>query len=157
MRYFRISQDRDVPGSVRLSGVNNIGGYHEARGGDLSKLDRAIASLVDYNALNSCPDILDHDLFMVKGAVKQVFDMFLPRVQYKHCVMAERDGKRHEQYYIPLFDVLDESEAQEAMTQNRPIFCFFKGSREIWVVASVEVIEAVLRRNPAGIKISVID
>ena len=156
MRYFRISQNQDIPGSVSLREVNNIGGYHEARGGDLSKLDSAIVSLVDYIALDSCPDIHDRDIFMVKGAVKQTFDMFLPQIQYKHLVITERDGKRYEQYYIPLLDVLDKSEIQEAMIQDRPIFCFLKGSKEVWVVVSLEVIEAVLRRNPMGIRIDVI-
>lgn len=156
MRYFKLSQDRDIPGGVSLSGVNSIGGYHEARSGDLSMLDNAFVSHVDYNSLNSCPDILDLDLFMVKGAVKQVFDMYIPKSQYKHCILTERDGKKHEQYFIPLLDLVDVGEGLEAAAQDKQIFRIIS-SNERMVVVSLEVIEAVLRRSPMGVRVDVID
>jgi len=156
MIYFKISQDLDASGSIRLTGENNIGGYHEARSGDLTRLDNAIVSLVDYNSLKNCPDILDRQLYMVRGAVKQVFDIFMPSIEYKHCVFTERDGESHEQYYIPMLEVLNVNEALQAMEQHRPFFRVVV-SRERVVVVSLEVVEAMLRRNPVGIKIDVIN
>jgi len=150
VRYFKLRQDERLPNSVRLTGD-----YHEARNGDLSNVDSVIVSLVNSSPLNFYPDIISGQLFMVKGAVKQVFDMFLPKMQYKHCVMIDEPENKYEQYYIPVLDVFDVSEVSKAVASGRQIFRVIS-PRERAVVASLAAVEAVLRRSPAGIKIDAI-
>jgi len=155
MRYFELSQDLDVPFRAGIVNTIKIGGYDEAKQGDFYKLDNAIVSLVDSEALDSTPDILDRQLFMIKGAVKEVFDMFLPRIQYKHCIMTERVKKRYERYYIPLLEVFGEDDSIETVAEGRHIFRIVNEQKNM-VVASLEVIEALLRRNPIGVKTDVL-
>jgi len=149
MRYFKLGQDRRIPHSVLLTNTNRIGGYEESKGGHLSDLDRVIASTVNSSPINFYPDILDRQLYMVKGAVKEVFDLFLPEIRYKHCVLLDKPEKKHERYYIPMLDVF---EVNAGRARGLHIFRI-KNTKEIEVAASLEVVEAILRRNPIGVRI----
>ena len=100
MRYFRLEQDKRIPYGVTLNKLADIGGYYESKGGDLSGLDRVIVSYVNSSPINFYPDILDRQIFMIKGAVKEVFDVFLPELEYKHCVFLDNPYDRYEEYFI---------------------------------------------------------
>ena len=151
MKYFKLSQDKRIPYSVLLTNTTRIGGYNESKDGYLSDLDRVIASAVNSSPINFYPDILDRQLYMIKGAVKEVFDLFLPEIRYKHCVMIDKPEKRCERYYIPLLDVFDLS---EGCAHGNHIFRMrnTEGAK-IEIVASLEVVEAILRRKPEGVRV----
>lgn len=153
MKYFKLGQDNRIPYGVLLTGVNRIGGYYESKGGNLSSLDKVIVSFVNSSPINFYPDILDRQIFMIKGAVKEVFDLFLPELEYKHCVMLDNPEKRYEQYFIPVLDVLD---MQEGLMREKHIFRI-AGTKEIEVAASLEVVEAMLRRKSIGVRISPVE
>jgi len=150
MKYYKLEQDRRIPNSVLLADLSGAGGYYNSKGTDLSGLGRAIVSSVISSTRNFYPDILDRHIFMVKGAVKEVFDLFLPELDYKHCCLLDKPNDRYDMYYIPMLDVVD---MQEGAAQGRHVFRIAK-KNEIMFVASLEVVEAVLRRKPAGIRIS---
>lgn len=150
MKYFKLRQDNRIPYGVLLTGINKIGGYFESKKGDLSALDRAIASYVNSSPVNFYPDILDRQIYMIRGVVKEVFDLFLPDLEYKHCCLLDNPNNRYDIYYIPVLDVL---ELQEGAAQGRHIFRIAQ-AKEIEVAVSLDVVEAVLRRSPTGIRIS---
>jgi len=150
MKYYRLCQDRRIPYSVLLTNLNNIGGYYESKGGNLSLLDKTIVSFVNSSPINFYPDILDRQIFMIKDAVKEVFDLFMPELEYKHCCLLDNPNNRHELYFIPVLDLVDMSKNS---TKGTHIFRL-KDTREIEVIISLEVVEAILRRKSAGIRIS---
>ena len=153
MKYFKLSQDKRIPHGVNPTELHRMAGYHKFRSGDLSGLDDTITLTVTSNQVNYYPDILDQQLFMVRGAVKQVFDLFLPGNQYQTCFLLDHDFDRFEYYHIPVLEIID---IPEGITRNQPIFRI-AGAEEIAVAASIEVVEAVLRRRPSGVRISPIN
>ena len=152
MKYYKLGQDQRIPYGVLLTNINAIDGYYESKNGNLSALERVIASYVNSSPVNFYPDILDRQIFMIKGAVKEVFDLFLSDIQYKHCILIDRPEKRHEQYYIPILDVCS---VNEGSGQGKHIFRI-SDTKEIEVAASLEAIEAILRRKPTGVRITAI-
>jgi len=150
MKYYKLGQDRRIPYGVLLTKLNSIGGYYESKSGNLSSLDKAIVSFVNSSPVNFYPDILDRQIFMIKDTVKEVFDLFLPELDYKHCCLLDNPNDRYDVYYIPILDVLD---MREGEAQGRHIFRI-ADAKEIEVAASLDVVEAVLRRDPVGIRVS---
>jgi len=148
--FFKLGQDNRVPYGVLLTDLSNIGGYYESKKGDLTQLDDAFVSLVRPSPVNFYPDILDRQLFMIKGAVKEVFDMFMPDLEYKHCCLIDNVNEKYEEYFIPVLDVLDWDMATEGKRHVFRLAC----ASEVHVVASVEVVEAVLRRKAVGVEIA---
>ena len=153
MRYFKLSQDRRIPYGVLLSDVDKIDGYYESKSGDLFNLPDVVPSSIAPSPLNFYPDILDRQFFMVKGAVKEVFDMFLPKAEYKHCCLLDNSNSEYFVYYIPVLDVMKLSEGLE---HGGHIFRI-AGTKEIEVAASLAAAEAVLRRKPVGVRVSCVD
>jgi len=152
MTYYKLGQDQRIPYSVLLTELSKIGGYFDSESGDLSTLDKVIVSVVSSSPINFYPDILDRQIFMIKGAVKEVFDMFLPELAYKHCVLLDKPEKRSEQYFIPVLDMFD---MQGGLQRGKHIFRI-ADSKEKEVAASLEAVEAILRRAPEGVRISAI-
>jgi len=149
VKYFKIGQDRRIPYGVMLTHLDRISGYSDSKKGSFSSLDYVIVSTIDSSPINFYPDILDRQIIMIKGAVKDVFDLFLPVLEYKHCCLVDRDNDRCDVYYIPTLEVLD---VQEGVAQCRHIFYSFE-KKEIEIIASLVVIEAILRRKPIGVRI----
>jgi len=149
VKYFKIGQDRRIPYGVMLTHLDRIDGYSDTKKGNFSSLDYVIVSTINLSPINFYPDILDRQIIMVKGAVKDIFDIFLPELEYKHCCLVDNNYERYDVYYIPLLDVFN---IQEGIAQGRHLFYSIE-MKEIEVLASLEVIEAILRRKPMGVRI----
>jgi len=152
MKYFKICQEKRGSYGILLKDLNSIGGYKESQKGDMSKLDNSMVLLIDPGSADFYADILDRQLFMIKNAVKEVFDLFLPELEYKHCCLIDSASEKYEQYHIPVLEVLD---TQTASTENKHIFRLID-TKETAVMASLEVVEALLRRNPVGVRFSIV-
>jgi hypothetical protein len=149
MKYFCLGQDTRMPNGVLLTNVNAINGYYEYKKGNVSLLDDSFVSMVHSSPVNFYPDILDRQIFMVKGAVKEVLDMFTPDMQYKHCCLLDEPNQKYEQYFIPLFDTVD---AHTGAEMGLYIFRN-KNENNIEVLASLEFVEVLLRRKPTGVRV----
>ena len=146
MRYFKLGQDRRIPNAVLLSNLNSIEGYYEYKRGNVKLLDDSFVSVVNPGQVVCYPDILDRQIFMIKGPVKEVFDIFVPELEYKHCCFLDRTKRAYEQYYVPMLDAMG---FKAGIGSGRFVFRN-DDSSDFEVVASLEVIEALLRRRPAG-------
>ena len=149
MMYFKLGQDRRIPNAVLLTNLNSIEGYYEYKRGNVKLLEDSFVSMVSPGQLHFYPDILDRQVFMVKGPVKDVFDIFLPDVEYKHCCFIDAPNRAYVQYYVPILDAAD---FRTGIDSGHFVFRNLDSS-DIEVVVSLEVIEAVLRRKPAGCRV----
>ena len=152
MDYFKLSQDKRIPYGITLNSVDRIAGYRESKRGDMSLLENGISEVVRHSPLNFYPDILDRQIFMIKGAVKEVFDMFLPDMAYKRCNLIDTAVERYETYYIPTLDVVD---IKDGIERGLHIFRI-EGTKEIEVAVSLAAVEAVLRRKPVGVRVEAV-
>jgi len=149
MMYFKLGQDRQRPHSVMINTKYPIRGFREARDGDLSALDNVLAPFVHTSPINYYPDILDFEFYMIKGAIKDVFELFYPNMELKHCVLIDKPEKKYTQYFIPHLDLFD---FELGIKFGSHIFRL-KNARQIEVAVSLDVVEAILRRKPNGIMI----
>ena len=150
MKHFSLEQDKRIPYGVLLTQLNNIYGYYESKKGNLTSLDRAIISFVNSSPINFYPDVLDRQIFMIKGVVKEVFDLFLPELEYKHCCLLDNPNRKHELYFIPILS----SRSVLADAEKNDYIFRLVNERDSKVIISIEVAEAILRRKPTGIRIS---
>ncbi len=167
MKYFRLQQDNRIPNAVLLTDLNNIGGYREASAGNLDALDDVVVSFVNSSKLNFYPDVLNRQLFMVKDAVKEVFDLFLPELEYKRAFLLDAPYNKYERYYIPVLEALpclsDKSTIdrgriidivlKQEVTKDKFIFSV-SNNKEIATIVCLDAVEAILRRKAAGIRIT---
>lgn len=172
MMYFRLMQEDRIPYGVLLTQLDQIGGYRAAVTGSLRELDRVIVSTVNPSKLNFYPDVLDRQLFLIKGDVKKVFDLFLREVEYKFCCLLDDETAQHEYYYIPLLDLvpcLSEKSTsnptgskvskvvlEEQLIKGKHIFRV-SNTKDTVVVVSLAAAEALLRKKPIGIRLKQVE
>jgi hypothetical protein len=132
-----------------MTNLNAITGYYEYKRGNASALDDSFVSFVTSSPVNFYPDILDRQLFMVKDVVKDVIDMFMPDMVYKNCCLIDERNNKYEQYHIPMLDTVG---MQQGMEWGHYVFRN-KDSDNIEILASLELVEALLRRKPTGCRI----
>jgi len=149
MKYFNICQDVRIPYSVLMTNLNAIAGYYEYKRGNASALDDSFVSFVTSSPVNFYPDILDRQIFMVKDVVKDVIEMFMPDMVYKSCCLIDERNNKYEQYHIPMLDTVG---MQHGMEWGYYIFRN-KDLNNVEVFASLEIVEALLRRKPKGCRI----
>lgn len=152
IKYFKLSQDKRLSNAVLLSVPDKIRGYFEAKAGNTQNLDDALLSPIKESKHNFYPDILDMQIFMIKDAVKEVFDLFLPGHEYKHCCFIEGTSDKYTLYYIPTLEIMSVEKARE---QSAHIFRI-ADTKEAEIAVSLEAVEAVLRRNPVGVRVEAI-
>jgi len=152
MTYFNLCQDTRIPNGVLLTDINKIHGYFEYKNCNASELDGFFVSMVNPSPVNFYPDILDRQIFMVKDSIKDVIDLFIPDMDYKHCCLIDDPNNSFVQYYIPMLDITDEEVGIES---NLPIFRVADNNKLV-IVASLDFVEAVLRRQPVGCRINLL-
>lgn len=89
---------------------------------------------------------------MVKDVVRDVIEMFMPDMVYKSCCLIDERNNKYEQYHIPMLDTVDMLGGMEwgyYIFRNRD-------SDNIEILASLELVEALLRRKFIGCKIKII-
>ena len=146
MRYFKLGQDTRMPNGVLLTDINSIHGYFEYRKCNAFALESFFVSIVHSSPVNYYPDILDRQIFMVKGAVKDVMNVLVPDMEYKHCCLVDDANDVFERYHVPMLPTMD---VQEGVADALPIFRVADESK-LDVLASLEFVEALLRRKPKG-------
>ena len=149
MKYFSLGQDHRIPNGVLLTNLNNINGYYEYKKGNPSMLDDSFVSPVNSSPINFYPDILDRQIFMVKGTVKEVLDIFMPEMEYKYCCLLDETNSVYENYCIPMLHEVDIHLGDEL---GLHIFRN-ENAKNIEVLTSLEFVEALLRRNPIGCRV----
>ena len=132
-----------------MTNLNAIAGYYEYKRGNASALDDSFVSFVTSSPVNFYPDILDRQIFMVKDVVKDVIEMFMPDMVYKSCCLIDERNNKYEQYHIPMLDTVG---MQHGMEWGYYIFRN-KDLNNVEVFASLEIVEALLRRKPKGCRI----
>ena len=149
MKYFKLEQDKRIPYGVLLTGLEAIHGYYEYRKGNDTILEHSFTSFVNSSVVNFYPDILDRQIFIVKCVVKDVIDIFLPEVEYKFCCLIDEPNNIYEQYLIPMLYTVD---IKTGIASGHHIFRN-KETEGIEVIASLEFVEALLRRKPMGCRV----
>ena len=149
MKYFKLEQDKRIPYAVLLKGLDAINGYYEYRKGNDNILEYSFTSLVNSSVANFYPDILDRQIFMVKSVVKDVIDLFMPDVEYRFCCLIDEPNNIYEQYLIPMLHTVD---INTGIVCNHHIFRN-KDAEDIEVIATLEFVEALLRRKPIGCRV----
>ena len=113
-------------------------------------------------------DMLSSPFFMVTKPVRKVLELYNPHLPSKQIVLLDRDSGLSEVYYIPLFKRISCLHADtqlnvgkthiEKVVLNRiaikdtPVFRI-EDISEPYIVARMDVVESILKREPRGIEL----
>lgn len=165
MRYFILKQDTFLENAVRLKGFNNdkkmiLLKSDEKVYNDISNVE----IITDENTVY--PDLLQAPVLLVSDELHKIFKRYEPTIIYKIAVLTDVDRKAQKVYRLVLPDIIDA--LSEDTTYNKSgwlenmvldkekvgeynIFQV-KAGVDVYLVASLEVVEAMLKRCYMGIK-----
>lgn len=165
--YFWLKQDTRkelfaayIPESV-VSGQSRITG-------DISYLKRITLFETSYSANEETQfDILDRSLFMVSKKIKEVFDLFLPYIDYREICVADTKQRCSHYYYTPSFhfsDLKNEMINSSSSHNERTIKVFanqnltdeiikVRGTSGTFILVSLMIAEAMLRMDAKNVRL----
>lgn len=165
MEYYQISQDQAV------TQIPSITVSRSLRKDELilacrHKISDPIILNTKISDLTKFPDILDRDYFLISESLKELFDLYDSKIDYRVVALCDTENIRQAIYFMPLFDPipclgsrtafnLDRSVIKSMVLQHEPIsnkriFRVSFGIRPI-VIVRTDVAESVMRRAFQGV------
>lgn len=168
MEYFRIKQDPECFEALVIPDV-------------ISQIDRRYVTPEEAHRIQDITlfhlagkdhpefiDLIDRQLFLISGALKHAFSLYVPKLKYKKVVVVNSPQNMQQTYYLPIFMPIDSLSEQSIMTpdKQRVKHLIIKqsaiGSTAIFkvqhkfeniVIVRLDAAESILRRNLQGIKL----
>lgn len=167
MRYFKIYADEQNPQPRFLNWYSQIKPgrqdkqiYEDLAGRNYFKVELA--------GENQFMDILCHPCFMVSREFANVIRLYCPEIRFKYALLFDEVNKRTASRQIPDLPEIDCLDAKSELSRDRseiitgilteerigmhPIFRL-AGVKGRFVIASLEFVESVCRREVMGMKI----
>ena len=98
------------------------------------------------------PDIFTAPFFMVKRKLFKVIMMYMPEIKIKYMSLVDSVKEECETYVVPILDVVEGKTIEETDFSEKMLF-YVSGGSERYVVARLDLLESLLRRNAIGLKI----
>lgn len=98
------------------------------------------------------PDIFTTPFLMVKSKLFKTILMYMPEIKIKYMSLVDSEKEECETYVIPILDVVERKTIEEPEISERVLF-YVSGAYERYVVARLDLLESLLRRNLIGLKI----
>jgi len=166
MRYFRLQLDQYEKSGLVIHGLPNKKGGREALDGDLSNLD--LLTVISAHSQNGkiYPELLVSPVLMFKETIKEVFDLYIPDLEYKNFCLLDEYNKEHVYYTAPALKaanvISDKSERinlsdgkilldKKALEELHGLEIFRLGEIRDFVIVALPVAESLLRRKIPGI------
>ncbi|MCM1425636.1 MAG: hypothetical protein NC118_03445 [Eubacterium sp.] len=98
------------------------------------------------------PDIFTSPFLMVKRDIFKVIMMYMPEIKIKYMSLVDSEKKQCETYVVPILDIVEGKTIEETDFSKKMLF-YVSGVSERFVVARLDLLESILRRNAIGLKI----
>lgn len=172
MDYFRLEQDKRLPFNIWIRRVMMLEGIHTAMRNDYSGLKDMNAVEVTGDSYGEYPDVFDKQLFLIKGGVKDSFDLHIPHISYKEFFLIDKTHKSYERYYAPVLPVIESLSEQSECSADKSVVAravlrknclpeesIFQvgGVADRVIIVRLDAAESILRRSPKGTHLSHVD
>lgn len=168
MDYFWLRQDHRKPGTCAIEEFSNIPDYVKVLQGNVAALEDMTVLNVLPGQIQDCPDLLDGQLLMVRGVVREVFGLFLPSLEYRDVCLLDPTTQEHVYYEVPLLGAVDcysnesvanlnasviqELALDKSKLPQEHIVRLAKVNAQV-IVITLATAEAILRRKPVGVQL----
>ena len=167
VRYFRLRQDERNESGLIMVGSSEKRGVREAGLGNMSLLeDLTVIKAYTFKG-RLFKELLHRQVFMFKSGIKEVFDLYLPELEYRSfCIIDLDDEKILEYYHAPILKVaatLSPKSERPSLASGKlyldkklvqeldGLDIFRMAEPEKCIIVSLPVAESLLRRKLPGI------
>jgi len=173
MKYFILSQEKNIPNTVKLYVKANSPNepQTELLKEDKAKVKQVTMVEVESSADNFFPSVIEEPVYMISDMVKKVICMYTDEVVWKTAVLLDHGLKQQNIYWLPLVDKIDclsekatfkkDGYIENLIINNEKIgnnkIFRIAGIKEKILVINLDIVESVLRRFPDGMKIKEIE
>ena len=165
MRYFFITQDKNLPGSIQYRDFDINGSRHVFSKEDSSQLDSVVALYLAGDGNEARWDFLQHPVTMFSRRFRNILDAYEPGLFFQEVVLIHKESSRQYQYVHTLMDQLDAVGSQTEYYPNGTVkrlvldsgkigqhnLFLLKGNQRKDPIVSLPLAESLLRRRPMGI------
>lgn len=165
MRYFFITQDRNLPGSIQYRDFDINGSRHLFSKGDSGQLDSMVPLYLAGDGREARWDFLQCPVTMFSRRFKDILDAYEPGLFFQDVVLIHKEGSLQYRYVHTLMDQLDAVGSQTEYYPNGTVkhlvldagiigrhnLFLLSGHQRKDPVVSLPLAESLLRRKPVGI------
>ena len=131
MRYFFITQDKNLPGSIQYRDFDINGSRHVFSKEDSSQLDSVVALYLAGDGNEARWDFLQHPVTMFSRRFRNILDAYEPGLFFQEVVLIHKESSRQYQYVHTLMDQLDAVGSQTEYYPNGTVKRLVLDSRKI--------------------------
>ena len=161
MRYFFITQDKNLPGSIQYRDFDINGSRHVFSKEDSSQLDSVVALYLAGDGNEARWDFLQHPVTMFSRRFRNILDAYEPGLFFQEVVLIHKESSRQYRYVHTLMDQLDAVGSQTEYYPNGTVkrlvldsgkigqhnLFLLKGNQRKDPIVSLPLAESLLRRS----------
>lgn len=165
MRYFFITQDRNLPGAIQYRDFDINGSRHLFSKEDSSQLDNVVPIYLAGDGMETRWDFLQHPVTMFSQRFKDVLDAYEPGLFFQEVVLIHKENSLQYRYVHTLIDQLEAVGSQTEYYPNGMVkhlvldagavgqhnLFLLNGNQRKDPIVSLPLAESLLRRKPIGI------
>ncbi len=165
MRYFFITQDRNLPGAIQYRDFDINGSRHLFSKEDSSQLDNVVPIYLAGDGRETRWDFLQHPVTMFSKRFKDVLEAYEPELFFQEVVLIHKENSLQYRYVHTLMDQLEAVGSRteyypngmvkrlvlDAGAVGRHNLFLLNGNQRKDPIVSLPLAESLLRRKPIGI------
>lgn len=172
MRYYLMEEDKLYTRVPRMKDLHKYIDVRDIEQGNYYKIPKRFLLRLEEEKDINFIDIIVNPIFIVVASIKNLFQMFEPNLSFKEVILLEQVYSKMETYYFPTLELidclssqsiynLDHSELKkivlrEDLIKDKSIFAI-KGIRKRYIIARLDVVEAMLRRDAMGFRLTEVE
>lgn len=165
MRYFFITQDVSLPCAITYRDFDITGGSHLFTKEDAGRLNDTVALYLSGSGREARWDFLQRPVTMFSQRFQDIIDAYEPGIVFKDVVMIHKDNALQYRYVQALMEQIDAVGSRTEYYPNGTVkrlvldstkigrhnLFLLDGKQRKDPVASLALVESLLRRKPTGI------
>lgn len=165
MRYFFITQDIQLPGTIQYRDFDIAGARQLFRKSDSDRLHDSTPVYLKGTGMEARPDFLQRPVLMFSERLQEILDAYEPGLIFKEVVLIHKENSLQYRYVHTLMEELEAVSSRTECYPNGTVkklvldrekigkhhLFLLKDSRRKDPVVSLALAESLLRRNVTGI------
>ena len=166
MRYFFMKQDISLPCAISYRDFDITGGSHVFTKEDAERLNNSVVLYLLGNGKEAKWDFLQRPVTMFSQRFQDIIDAYEPDIIFKEVVLSHKESAQQFRYVQTLMEQIDAVGSQTEYYPNGSVkrlvldgtkikrhnLFFVNGAQRKDPVASLALVESILRRKPIGIR-----
>ena len=172
MKYFLIEMDKAIAYAPNIINWYKNIDINSINKGEFYKVPYRTLLEIENNPNTVFVDIISSPFFLVTKEVSKILSKFEPNLGYKQIILLDKSNQIVKQYFMPILEEYDCLSDQSELNIDKSVIknavidlskvkdkCLFKigGVKNKYVVARLDFIESILRRNAFGFNLKEID